>query len=104
MPFILGIIVLFIYIAMFCHDRCAMEYVCQMAVQSAVWSQQDPETAARQYIDDNLPQRLIGSWDTDVSVFTDEDGITAQIEATSGLFGKVFYHSGRANKHFCPKY
>ena len=104
MPLILGVIVLFLYIAMFVHDRCAMEYVCQAAVAGAVYSGKEATDAAEEYIDDNLSKRLTGRWETMIKVYEDDESVTAQIEATTPLFGKAFLHSATANKHFCPKY
>lgn len=104
MPMILGVIVLFLYIAMFAHDRCAMEYVCQTAVAGAVYSEEDPVAAARDHIDENLSKRLTLKWDTDIRVYEDDEKVTAQIEAASVLFHRTFLHETAAYKHFCPKY
>ena len=104
MPLILGVIVLFLYIAMFAHDRCAMEYVCQAAVAGAVYSGDDPTAAAKEYIGDNLSKRLTGRWETKINVYEDDESVTAQIEAATPLFGKAFLHTATAYKHFCPKY
>ncbi len=102
-PIILGVTVLFIYIAMFCHDRCYTEYVCQMACIKASYSETDAEAAAKEYIDDNLSKRLM-NWDTDVYVSSDDESVEVIVEASAMFFPKTFTHKAKAYKHFCPKY
>ena len=103
MPLILGVIVLFIYIAMFCYDRCAMEYVCRLACAEAVYSP-DEESVAEEYIRENLTKMLICRWDTDTVVYSDDDTVTVSIKAKTGIFNTTFDHTASAYKHFCPKY
>lgn len=102
MPMILGIIVLFVYIAMFAHDRCALEYICQGACAMAVY-EPECETAARNAASE-LSDRLILDWDTDIDVKEEEDLLILRIEARVPLFDRVFTHTAKAYKHFYPKY
>ena len=103
MPMILGVTVLFIYISMFCFDRCTILYVSEFACLNAL-NESDPESYAKGNIDAELSKKLICRWDTDISVASDETGITASIRASSGVFGGVYEYIVRANKHFCPDY
>lgn len=84
MPMILGIIVLFIYASMYSHDRCVLEY----AVNSE---------------ESGFEDRLILKWDTQVTVREEDECYITEITAQTVLFGKCI-HTGRAYKHFCPKY
>ena len=90
MPFVLGIIMLFIYIGMFAFDRCTIEYVCQETVCAAVYDNNDSENEATERILSNLSERLILDWD--------------MAEAKTDLFNRTFVHTAKAHKHFCPKY
>ena len=103
MPLILGVTVLFIYIAMFCYDRCAIEYVCRIACAEAVYSP-DGKSAAEEYIKDNLTNKLICRWDTEATVYSDSDIVTVEVRAQTGVFNRTFDHTVSAYKHFCPKY
>ncbi len=103
MPMILGVTVLFIYISMFCFDRCTILYVSDLACLSAL-NEPDPETYAKASIDTELSKKLICRWDTDISVSSDETGITASIRANAAIFGGVYEYKVRANKHFRPDY
>ena len=103
-PLVLGVIVLFIYIALYAYDRCAMEYVCQMACSQAVYSGDGAETAVSEYMDQNLYGKLAGNWDAAVTVLEDDETVTVRVEATTQLFSRTFVHTATANKHFCPKY
>ena len=104
MPVILGVIVLFIYLGMFTHDRFMIEYTCQAACITSVYEEGDIEEAACEYIRANLEKRLICDWDTRVDVHSDKESLEASVEAATALFGKTFIHTAKANKHFCPKY
>ncbi len=104
MPVIAGVIVLFIYLGMFTHDRFMIEYTCQAASITSVYEGRDAEAAAREYIHTNLAKRLICDWDIRVNVYSDEESVTASVDAAAALFGKTYTHTARANKHFCPKY
>lgn len=103
MPMILGVIVLFIYIAMFAHDRCALEYICQSACAGAVY---EPECskAAHRTADLRLENALILEWDTEVEVTEEGDLLILTVKARVPLFDRVFTHTAKAYKHFYPKY
>ena len=104
MPMILGIIVLFIYIAMFAHDRCAIEYVCETACAMSVYEKGQYESHAKDYAIKGLSDRLILKWDTDVRSYSDELNLYTEIEASSPVVNRLYIYKARANKHFCPKY
>ncbi len=92
-PMILGVIVLFIYLSMYAHDRCVLEYA---AVSGA-----DAGVPAGEQI---LSKQLILDWDTNISAYTDEDIITVKIEAVTPLTGSAYVHEASAYKHFRPNY
>ena len=107
MPLILGVIVLFLYICMFCHDRCVMEYVCRTACEAAVYDMEGTggvEETLADRISGELTNRLISRWDTDISIDEDDECITAHLEAKTALFPGTVEHTGRAYRHFRPKY
>jgi hypothetical protein len=103
MPMILGVIVLFINIAFVSFDRCTMEYICRIACADAVY-EDDPEIWAEEMIHKDMEKKLIRKWDTNVSVYSDDEAITATVEAKTGLFDKTYVYTATAYKHFCPKY
>lgn len=94
MPVILGVIVLFIYVAMFCYDRCAIEYVCQSVCTDAAFDGRGGGDIERD-VRDRLFGRLAGRWDVDVSLDQDDRFIYITAEATTPLFAKVFVHKAR---------
>ena len=104
MPMILGVIVLFIYLGMFMLDRCTIEYICQQASCTAVKEDGDMEAAAGRYAEEEISERLLLNWDTDIRTSSDERSLLTTIEARCPLFNGSFTHSARAEKHFCPKY
>ena len=71
MPVILGVIVTFIYIAMFCHDRCVIEYSCRVSSAKAAYDT-DPEQTAAVVSEQNLGRFLILDWDT---IYPQSNGI-----------------------------
>ena len=101
MPVILGVIVLFIYIAMYSYDRCVIEYVCQSAASRAV---REGEEMAAGYAEAELYARLICRWVTKIEFSSDEEGLTAEIEAYLPAFGREFTHASTAYEQFLPKY
>ena len=103
MPMILGVIVLFINISMVSFDRCAIEYICHTACLDAVY-EEDSDLWAEDYIRTQLDKRLICKWDTDVTVYSDEEAVTARVEAKPRVFDRTFVYTVKANKLFCPKY
>ena len=103
MPVILGVIVLFIYISMYAHDRCAICYVCSAACAMSVY-EEDCEDAAEKYIKDALGNRLILEWETDIKTYSDEMSVYAAVRARSVYFDRTYDHVAKAYKHFCPKY
>ena len=104
MPVILGVIVLFIYFAMFAHDRCAMEYVCEDACTLAVYERGSGEDEIERYVSEGLEKRLILDWDKTVASYSDETAVYIRLDAVSPVFRGVYSHTARAVKHFCPKY
>ncbi len=100
---ILGVIVLFIYIAMFAYDRCAIRYICASAAADAVY-EPDPAFAAEEYAAERLSGRLILDWDTGIRTEDDEEHVILTVEAALPLFGRTFTYTEKAYKHFCPKY
>ena len=103
MPVILGVIVTFIYIAMYCHDRCIIEYVSTIACERAVY-EDDPEKSATEYVLSKLPNSLMCGWETDVTSYSDESGIFVEVEASTPVFGRTSVHKVGACKHFLPRY
>ncbi len=104
MPMILGVIVLFIYIAMFAHDRCVLEYACQTASARAAYDRSDPEEEAERIMELNTRSSLILNWDMDMHASADETVVTAYIEATPPVLNITYTHSASAYGYFCPKY
>ena len=103
MPVVLGVIVTFIYIAMFCHDRCAIEYACRVSSAKAAYDT-DPELTAAMVSERNLDRFLILDWDTGIETDYDDETVTTRIEATCPVIYRTFIHSASAYRHFCPKY
>ena len=103
MPVIVGIIVLFIRLSFVCYDRVVIESICQQACIEAA-CEEDEISFVKEYISNDLEDKLICDWDTDISVYTENDHIIAEVNARTGLFPKAFKHTARANKLFCPKY
>ena len=103
MPVILGVIVLFIYISMYAHDRCAICYVCFEACARSVY-EEDCENAAKEFITDELGNRLILEWETKIKTYSDETGVYAEVKARTGYFDRTCDHEAMAYKHFYPKY
>ena len=102
MPVILGIIVLFLYIAMFAHDRCAIEYICQSAALYGA-DESDPDKAA-EYAHDRLNSGLILDWNTQIGAQSDEKCVILTIDGAPPVFPGTYRHTVKAYKHFCPKY
>ncbi len=103
MPLVLGIIVLFLYAAMFAHDRCAMEYICQSAVIRGVY-EDDPDETAAEYAGVKLASDLLLNWNTDIRSESDEKYVILTVEGSPPLFPGTYLHTAKAYKHFCPKY
>ena len=104
MPIILGIIVLFIYIAMYSYDRCVIEYVCQKTCILLAAGDLGDEAEAGAYAEGELRSRLAGNWETDIRVYSDESGTEAEIEAYSPVTGRTCTHACAAYKQFLPNY
>ena len=104
MPVILGIIVLFIYIAMTAHDRCTIGYICETVCLEAVNEGDDPERYAEEQIEKALAQKLILNHETDISTVSDDNLLTVTVSAGETLFGRPYVYKAKACKHFCPKY
>ena len=104
MPVILGVIVLFIYYSVFAHDRCALEYICETACSQSVYDELSCEEYAEYHIRSALPKYLILDWETDISVYSDETCVYAEIAAKPPFLNRTFEHKTKAFKHFCPKY
>lgn len=104
MPVILGITVLFIYAAMYARDRCILEYAALSGAMNAVSGNEETEELAEEYAGKVLSEELLGKWDTNISVYSDEYSTEVCIEATDPFFDRVREHRARAFKHFCPKY
>lgn len=102
MPVILGVIVLFIYIACFLFDRCTIEYAVRTACMMGVY--EEGRYSAKECIDSILSQKLILDWDTRAEVCEDDDTLTVTVLAVPKLYMKRFIHSAYALKHFCPNY
>ena len=102
MPVILGVIVLFISLSMFFFDRCTIEHTVRMACINAVYA--DGEVTAGEYISARLPEELLLAWDINTTTDSDEDTLTVTVEASTGLFNRIFIHRSSALKHFSPKY
>ena len=104
MPVILGVIVMFLYAAMFCHDRCVIEYVTHIACQRAAYEEERVIETANEYIQENLPQMLILDWDTTVNTVNRDDSIDVEVRAQTPVFGSGCIHRATVHKHFYPKY
>lgn len=104
MPVILGIIMMFIYAAIFSHDRCAIEYVATMAAEDAVSANECSDELIERDITKRLDEILILDWDRDISVYTDENHVDVEIIALSQYFNRASTYNIRANKHFLPNY
>lgn len=102
MPVILGVIVLFIYIACFLFDRCTIEYAVRMSCMMGVY--EEGGRSAEEHIDSILSQKLLLDWDTQAEVTEDDDTLTVTVSAVPTLFVKRFIHRAYALKHFCPNY
>lgn len=87
-PMILGIIVLFLYLAMYAHDRCALQYAAQSGKNAG----------------QILADQLILDWDTDISTYSDNESITVRIEAKTPFSGRTYLHEASVYKHFRPNY
>ena len=103
MPVILGVIVTFIYIAMFCHDRCVIEYSCRVSFAKAAYDT-DPEQTAAVVSEQNLERFLILDWDTGIDTDYDNETVTTRVEATCPVINRTFIHRAAAYRHFRPKY
>ncbi len=103
MPMILGVIVLFINITFVSFDRCAIEHTCRIACADAVY-EDDADIWAEEKIRADLNKKLIRKWETNVSVYSDDETVTATVEAKTGVFDKTYLYTATAYKHFCPKY
>ncbi len=101
-PFILGVIVLFLYAAMFGYDRCVTEYVCRMGCLMEALSERDA-AEIEEAVQSDLSGRLILDWDTDVTVTVDDERITVEITAVS-FFDRAYTYTAFAGRHFRPKY
>ena len=104
MPVILGVIVMFIYIGMFMFDRCTIVYICQQASCAAVSKGDDIERSAEEYALNEISGRLLLDWDINIRAYSDERSVYTSIEAKNTRFGSTFTHTGRTDRHFCPKY
>ena len=104
MPLILGIIVMFLYAAMFCHDRGAIEYVTRIACERAVYEEGQMGEAAEEYIRQYLSERLICKWDISVNAYETDDCVEAAVQASTPVFGGQTVHKASVLKHFFPKY
>ena len=102
MPVILGIIVLFIHIAFFCHDRCIIQYICITSASLAAFS--DDESLAESKASEEIEKRLIGKWDTEISVASDEETVGIVIKASPQFTDRIFEHSAYSYRQFFPKY
>lgn len=91
MPVILGVIVLFIYLGMFAHDRCTIRYVCQMAAVDAVYEKGDQEAFVKDTVRYELENRLILDWDVKTQVISDESDIYVSVraEVAKTVFAKL---------------
>ena len=103
MPVILGVIVTVIYIAMFCHDRCVIEYSCRVSSAKAAYDT-DPEQTAAVVSEQNLGRFLILDWDTGIDTDYDDETVTTRVEATCPVINRAFIHRATAYRHFRPKY
>ncbi len=103
-PMILGVTVMFIYTAMYCHDRCVIEYVSRMACELAVYGDEEPEAAVMEFISGNLPQKLMCCRNVDIRSYSEDDSIVAEVEAETTLFAGTFVNKAKARKHFFPRY
>ena len=99
MPVILGVIVTFIYIAMFCHDRCVIEYSCRVASAKAVYDT-DPELTAATVSEQYMDRFLILDWDTGIDTDYDDETVTTRVEATCPVINRTFIHRAWAYRHF----
>ena len=104
MPVILGIIVMFLYAAMFCHDRGAIEYVIRIACERAVYEEDQTGEAAEEYTRHYLSERLICKWDISVNSYETDDSVVVSVQASTPLFGGTTVHKATVLKHFFPKY
>ena len=97
MPVVLGVIVLFLYMAMYLHDRCAIQYVCQQAALEAVYREGDFEAFAGEFADNELEKKLILDWDRETYVSSDNGSISVKISARpqKTLFFKVLTESAQ---------
>ncbi len=97
MPVILGFIVLFLYLAMFLHDRCIIRYVCQEAALEAVYGDGGAGISAESYVCDEIEKKLIMDWDHEVHVSSDDESISVRISARpqKTLFSKVLTESAQ---------
>ena len=102
MPVILGVIFMFIYLAMFGYDRCVIQYVSQMACERAVC--EDSDKNIEEYILTNLPGMLICSRDISVYSNSDKESVSVEVNVRMMPFDRVFVHKARAVKLFYPKY
>ena len=103
MPAILGIIVLFLYTAMFAHDECAAGYACQTVCAGAVY-EDEKESLVEDSIRSSLSQNMILDHDMTITVDFDESCITARVEIERPLIGGTFVYTARAYNLFCPNY
>lgn len=104
MPVILTVIMMFIYAAMFSHDRCAIEYAATMAAEDAISADECSDELIEKDIIRRLDELLILDWDRDICVYTDDDHVDVKITALSRYFNRASSYDIRANKHFLPKY
>ena len=103
MPGILGIIVLFLYMAMFAYDECATGYVCQTVCAGAAYEDEE-DSLIEDRIRSGLLQCMILDHDMTITVDSDKNRITAQVEITRPVIGGTFVYTARAYKLFCPNY
>ena len=102
-PGILGIIVLFLYTAMFAYDECEAGYVCQTICAKAVYEEEE-ESLVEERLISSLSQKMMLDHDITVIVDSDESCITALVKIDRPLIGGTFEYTAKAYKLFCPNY
>ena len=97
MPVVLGVIVLFLYMAMFLHDRCVVQYACQQTALEAVYEEDGFEAFAKDFADNAISGKLILDWDYTADISSDDGSVSVKISARpqKPLFFKVLTESAQ---------
>lgn len=93
-PLILAVIVSFLHIAMFCHDKAALSYLGERACLVAVYEHDENQicSKAKHIFEEEAEDELMGRWNLETKVYINGDNLELTTFATSS-FWKVTVNS-----------